>query len=287
MKFTKLDEEQRNFFDQNGYLTVPNALDADMLERVTAACDRVVERRYKEPGRGRASLVDVIPEDDVFLSLLAWEKTVPLVVQLLSFNLRLAKSHIIYIYPDPPEAEPSTNWHRDFMHSPFDLGPHRYPRILIKIVYQLSDTTVPLSGNTVILPRSNNLTERLEIPEGQNDPDGATQLELRAGDAYLFESRTFHRIGLNRTTVPRKCLMMGYSYAWITPLDYDVQPDWLTEKVTDPIARQLIGADKTPSTDVDPSALREWAELHGVQRSSEIEYERLTARPKTEPRLAN
>ena len=170
MKFTKLDEEQRKFFDQNGYLMVHNALDADMVERVTAACDEVVERRYKDPGRGRASLINVIPEDDVFLSLLAWEKTVPLVVQLLSFNLRTRQvSHYLYS-PDPPEAEPSTHWHRDFMHSPFDLGPHRYPRLLIKIVYQLSDTTVPLSGNTVISPRSNNLTERLEIPEGAERP---------------------------------------------------------------------------------------------------------------------
>ena len=284
MNFTKLDEEQRSFFDQNGYLTVRNALDADMLERVTAACDRVVERRYAHPGRGRASLIDVLPEDEVFLSLLTWETTVPLVVQLLSFNLRLAKSHIIYNYPVPPEAEPPRNWHRDFMESPFDLGPHRYPRILIKIVYQLSDTTAPLSGNTVILPGSNNLTRKLEIPEGQNDPQGAVELQLRAGDAYLFESRTFHRIGLNRTNVPRKCLMMGYSYAWISPLDYDLQPDWLTEKVTDPIARQLIGADKMPGTFVDPSALRAWAEMHGVQRASEIEYERLLARPETEPR---
>ena len=275
MKFTRLEHEQREFFDRNGYLVVRNALDADMLMRVTAACDRVVERRYKDPSSRRASLVNVLPEDDVFLSLLTWGTTVPLVVQLLSFHLRLAKSHLIYNYPDPPNAKPSTHWHRDFRQSPFDLGPHRYPRLLIKVVYQLTDTT-PLSGNTVLVPGSNNFTRRLEIPEGQNDPDDAMELELRAGDAYLFESRTFHRIGLNRTTVPRKCLMMGYSYAWISPLDYDVQPDWLMEKVTDPIARQLIGANKRPSTEVDPSALREWAEEHGVWRSSEIEYEQLT-----------
>ena len=75
------------FFNENGYLTVPNALDADMLERVTAPCGRAVERRYKESGQRRASLLNVIPEDDVFLSLLTWETTVPLVVQLLSFNL--------------------------------------------------------------------------------------------------------------------------------------------------------------------------------------------------------
>ena len=275
MEFTRLEDEQREFFDRNGYLVVRNALDADMLERVTVAGDRVVEK-HKDDGSLRASLSNVLPEDDIFLSLLTWETTVPLVVQLLSFDIRLAKSHLIYNYPDPPEAKPSTNWHRDFMESPFDLGPHRYPRLLIKIAYQLTDTTL-LSGNTILLPGSNNHTRRLPIPEGRNDPDGAVELELRAGDAFLFESRTFHRIGLNRTDVPRKCLMMGYSYGWISPLDYDVQPDWLLAKATDPIARQLVGGNKLPNTIVDPWALREWAEKYGVERSSDIEYERLMA----------
>ena len=273
MKFTRLEHEQREFFDQNGYMVVHNALDADMLGRVTAACDRIVEEKYEDLGSGRASLVNVVVEDDIFLPLLTWETTVPLIVQLLSFDIRLAKSHLIYNYPDPQDAKPSTDWHRDFMESPFDLGPHRYPRMMIKIAYQLTDTT-SLSGNTLLVPGSNNYTHRFQIPGGKNDPDGAVELELRAGDAFLFESRTFHRIGLNRTNVPRKCLMMGYGYGWLTPLDYDVQPDWLLEKVTDPIARQLVGGNKMPGTIIDPWALKEWAEKYGVERSSDIEYER-------------
>ena len=281
MKFTRLEHEQREFFDQNGYMVVHNALDADMLGRVTAACDRIVEEKYEDLGSGRASLVNVVVEDDIFLPLLTWETTVPLVVQLLSFDIRLAKSHLIYNYPDPQDAKPSTDWHRDFMESPFDLGPHRYPRMMIKIAYQLTDTT-SLSGNTILVPGSNNYTHRFQIPGGKNDPDGAVELELRAGDAFLFESRTFHRIGLNRTNVPRKCLMMGYGYGWLTPLDYDVQPDWLLEKVTDPIARQLVGGNKIPGTIIDPWALKEWAEKYGVERSSDIDYERLMAREGSE-----
>ena len=281
MKFTRLEHEQREFFDQNGYMVVHNALDADMLGRVTAACDRIVEEKYEDLGSGRVSLVNVVVEDDLFLPLLTWETTVPLVVQLLSFDIRLAKSHLIYNYPDPQDAKPSTDWHRDFMESPFDLGPHRYPRMMIKIAYQLTDTT-SLSGNTILVPGSNNYTHRFQIPGGKNDPDGAVELELRAGDAFLFESRTFHRIGLNRTNVPRKCLMMGYGYGWLTPLDYDVQPDWLLEKVTDPIARQLVGGNKMPGTIIDPWALKEWAEKYGVERSSDIDYERLMAREGSE-----
>ena len=66
LEFTKVEDKQRKFFDENGYLTVPNALDPDMLKEVTAGCDRVVDQQYKESGKRRASLINVLPEDDVF-----------------------------------------------------------------------------------------------------------------------------------------------------------------------------------------------------------------------------
>ena len=79
MKFKKLEDEQRKFFDQNGYLTIPNALDSDMLEQVTAACDRVVKRHYKESGQRRASSFNGLFEDDTFLKLVASTITGPAV----------------------------------------------------------------------------------------------------------------------------------------------------------------------------------------------------------------
>ena len=75
-----------------------------MVARVTAACDRIAEQD-KDNGSRRTSLDNVLPEDDVFLSLLTWETTVPLVVHLLSYDIRLAKSHLIYNHPDPPDAK--------------------------------------------------------------------------------------------------------------------------------------------------------------------------------------
>lgn len=91
MKFTRLEDEQRDFFDKNGYMVVRRALTDDMLERVTAACDRIVKEKYDDKESRRASIGDVLPHDDVFLSLLTCETTVPFVVQLLSFDLRLAR----------------------------------------------------------------------------------------------------------------------------------------------------------------------------------------------------
>ena len=43
MDFAKLADEQRDFFDANGYLIVPNALDQQTIEQVAAAADRLMD----------------------------------------------------------------------------------------------------------------------------------------------------------------------------------------------------------------------------------------------------
>ena len=50
-----------------------------MLEQVTAACDRVVKRHYKESGQRRASLFNVLSEEDIFLKLITPTITGPAV----------------------------------------------------------------------------------------------------------------------------------------------------------------------------------------------------------------
>ena len=104
MDFVALQDDQRRFFDDNGFLIVRDAIDSESLQRVVQAADRLVATRSTESGSRRASLTNVIAEVDAFLPLLTWPTTVPLVVQLLSHNIRLTKAHLIYKYPDAPEA---------------------------------------------------------------------------------------------------------------------------------------------------------------------------------------
>lgn len=272
MKFVRLTQEQRCFFDENGYLIIREALDAPMLHQVIETADRMVERHYLESGGRRASLSNVIAEEG-FIPLLTWHRTLPLVVQLLSSNIRLSKSHLIYKYPDPVSVDEETFWHRDIQNSNEDLGPAGNTRLQIKVAYQLTDAMESRSGNTWLSPGSNNLTRPLEIPEGKFDPENAIEPKLRAGDAFLFENRTFHRAGKNRTDRTRKVVMFGYSYSWLSPNDAITQPEEVTERIKDPIGRQLVGALRRPNSQIDSRPLREWCGQHGVRRASEIAYE--------------
>ena len=275
MEFQKLDAGERQFFDENGYLIVRGALQGEMLQRVVEAADRLVSERYREKGARRASFSNVVAFDDAFIPLLTWQTTVPLVVQLLSFNIRLTKSHLIYKYPDLEDDFEPTFWHRDIKNSAEDLGPAGDTRMQIKVAYHLSDAMQPGCGNTWLVPGSNRYLRPLKIPEGASDPDNAFEPRLEAGDAFLFENRTYHRQGLNRTQITRKVLMFGYSYAWLSPNDFEAQPEHVMARIHDPVARQLIGAARSPNSQIDNGPLREWAEEHGVRRASESGYDQL------------
>ena len=43
MELVRLQDDQRNFFDQNGYLVVPSALNSEEIEKLTNVSDRMVE----------------------------------------------------------------------------------------------------------------------------------------------------------------------------------------------------------------------------------------------------
>ena len=270
MEFAKLSAQDREFFEENGYLVVEDALEPTALAALRTATDHLVSASYRESGRGRASISNTIAKLDEVIPILTWTPTVSLVVQLLSFNIRLTKSHLIYNFPDPPDQEAPAFWHRDIKNSSEDLGLAGNTRMEIKVAYQLSDTLAPESGNTWLSPGSNRLTGPLPLSPGSDDPDNAFEPHLKAGDAFLFENRTFHRAGANRTPDTRKVLMMGYSYAWLSPNDYVVQPDELARRCQDDIQRQLIGALRLPNTQIDSRPLQKWADAHGVQRASEV-----------------
>ena len=276
MQFIPLTSEQRQFFDDHGYLIVRNAIEPEPLAHFTEAVDRLVDRCYQEDGMYRASLTNVIALEPILLPLLTWHTTVPLVVQLLSHNIHLTKSHLIYNYTDPPAAEQPTFWHRDIANSSDDVGLHGNALMQVRIAYHFSDCPGPGYGNTWLAPGSHKIKRPLDlVPEG-SDPSNALEPELAAGDAFLFENRMYHRQGLNLTGQTRKALMMGYSYAWLSPNDYVVQDPELLGRTQDPIERQLLGTLRKPNTQIDDGPLRTWTKQHGIRRASEIAAEALS-----------
>jgi ectoine hydroxylase-related dioxygenase (phytanoyl-CoA dioxygenase family) len=271
MEFTPLSQEQRQAFERDGYLVIPDALAPDMVERLLKVADRLYREGEAQEGlndRGFWQKRNCLPCDDLFLELLDWPTTVPLVAQLLGHNIQLITSHLVVRPPSERgagAADLTNGWHRDGGTAPSDLGT-ALPRLFIKVGYCLTDLSERGRGAIRLIPGSNNLTTPPAGIDDGGDPKNAVELQVRSGAVILFENRTYHAVGTNFSEIARKSIFFGYGYRWIRPMDYFSMPADLLERC-DPIRRQLLGDRTSPMGFQLPESeevpLRSWLEEHG------------------------
>ena len=272
---TKLTDDQRQQFRAEGYLIVRNALDEDMISCLIEAGDRLLAgdeplNRYKT-SKFYDGYRNCIQMDDAYIPLLTNSVTLPMVIQLLGANLQLSTSHLIHRHPDPP-GTPDTirrpGWHRDGGRMSLDMGAANYPRLGLKCAFYLTDLSEPNSGVTMLAPGSNQLDERIDIPEGEADPSNALEPLLNPGDCVIFEYRTWHAGAPNFTDRTRKAVMIGYCYRWLKPMDYVKQDQPFVDKLSD-IEKYLVGEELDDTLAFQPSGganpLHAWCEQHGVE----------------------
>ena len=264
MEFTPLTPEQRSFFETNGYLTVPDALDQKTIERLTEVGDRFIATT-EPPHNFYANRHIDLALDPALVALTTNPRTVPLVVQLLNWDLRMMRGNIIYKYPQPESDEPLfpdgdgrsfRNWHRDLNN--FAANSPIRGTVAVRIGYCLTDFTRANSGVTMMVPGSHKLTEPIRIKAGDYDPPGFVEPALKAGDAYLFSTSTYHMPSVNFTDRVAKGLLVSYCYQWWgqTP----PAPDDEVLETMDPITAQLFGKPFAP----DQLPLKAWSKEHGL-----------------------
>ena len=270
MEFVPLTAEQRKSFAEDGFLVVSNALSKEKLAALLEASDRLAQPLLQKPeltGRPEFNHLDLRPgllKEEALLKLIDNGSTVPLVVQLMSPNIHLHSTTLIYKRPEAPDAPTfRRGWHRD-IRIPRDLGHESLPLVGMKICYCLTDFHQPNSGMTLMARGSHLKNTPLALPKGEVDPADVEVCDLRlnAGDAFLFENRIFHTATPTRSNRTSKVLMYGYSYRWMKPEVYLEVPDKALLAKSDPVARQLLGEYR--DVDTQPWALSRWAKQHGV-----------------------
>ena len=277
MEFTRLTNEQLQHFDENGYLVVPKAIDRDTIDKIVEIGDRFMEfelcRSHKDskPINYYFNRYFDLTQNETLLQIVTNSNTVPLVVQLLSSDIRLSGGNLIYKYPQPVSPTPVypdgdgrsfRNWHRDLN----NFAPNHPIRntVAIRVTYCLTDFSQPNSGVTLLVAGSHHLTKPLHFdkqdskrPEADIYPDKVVELSLRPGDAYLFSTLIYHTPAVNFTNNVAKVLMTNYAYRWWGEPVYQAT-DGAFDKV-DEIGTQLLG--KRISGNLP---LTEWAKKHGI-----------------------
>jgi ectoine hydroxylase-related dioxygenase (phytanoyl-CoA dioxygenase family) len=239
-----LTEEERRRFDETGLLMIEDALSPDQVTALTAVTDRIFEQKLAAGHEPTKTLFfpNYIPEDDLFLNLVDYERILPKVWGILGWNIYLYHCHLIVTPPSGesrPAPEKTFGWHQDSGRVNVEMESHPRPRLSLKVAYFLSDASEPGRGNFWVIPMSH-LCDAIERPaDGIGQPDGAVPVLARPGTAVFFDRRLWHTASPNWSDVTRKVLFYGYSYRWIrTKDDMTVQELW---PVCDPIRRQLLG----------------------------------------------
>ena len=91
-------QQQLDRFNNDGYLVVEDALSADMIQRLTQVIDGIENEERKRQNLDSHQILQkfrTVLEDDIFLQLLDWPKTFPLVWDILGWNIQLYISHLI------------------------------------------------------------------------------------------------------------------------------------------------------------------------------------------------
>ena len=255
-------EEQIRRFHEDGYLVVENALPPEQVAALLEVIEHLRQRLEHSPHRRQIFGLDVRPlvtEDDAFLELMEWPATFPLVVRLLQhYNIQLTTSHLIVVPPRPDER--NIGWHRDGG-QPGIFVDGIPPLLSLKVGYFLTDLLEPQMGALMVVPGSHRKPKHALFRPGQQDPDGAVEVQVRAGSAVFFQQGILHAGGPNLSTQTRVVLYYGYGYRVMRPIDYTEMPPELLGRCS-PIGQQLLGAKATHlgyhiPTDAD-CPLKQW-----------------------------
>lgn len=279
----RLTPSEREFFNANGYLIVENALDADTVNRLTAAVDRIDTRERTADTRDKLlSFPNIVHEDSAFVDLLDCPKVFPKVWGILGWNIYLYHSHLDVT---PPANEAALKWrvawHQDSMRVNDEIETSPRPRLSIKVAYYLTDLSQPDRGNTLVVPGSH-LFDEIDCPaDGVSNPEGAEPICLKPGSALIIDRRIWHSRSPNLWSQTRKAVWYGYAYRWLRPKDSMTVSHLLPG--LDPVRRQLLGDNPTANGTYDPTdadvPLRVWLREHCPEDADWSHHGRSQSRP--------
>ncbi len=237
-----MTDEQRLFFETNGYLVLPNALPPDQLAAVRAAADRAEAVWRTDTTRlgGRGTNLEQVQApieyEDVLLNLLVHPTVFPIVWELLGDDVSMIDNDY---FISPPHTNSHALWHHDVGQQGVY---HPRSTLMVKVFYLLS-AVPPGGGGTALLPGSHRFPENFVLPrvDQPEEMPGHIQMAHPAGTAYLFNGRMYHAALNNRTDQIRRVLIYNYGHFWMKVWQGYEPSEALKAKATTRVMKQLLG----------------------------------------------
>ena len=243
-----MTEQQQEELNGQGFTILESVLEPAELERLSAAMDEVADQLRKERGLGPNDSVGVrnsVARHEAILDLIDHPRILPLVVDVVGWNIQNRDSIFEYKAPQPGGSDPdvlSLGWHFDyeeeFAGTTLD---GRMPLLDFKVGWYVSDHTEPGHSTLLMVPGSYRWTpDQRATWEDWLDPKDIFELRVPAGSALLWRPTILHSVTPNLSKNFRKALYISYGPRWIRPSGHIDQDPELIARST-PIRRQLLG----------------------------------------------
>lgn len=223
----KITTASSDFFRDNGYLVVPEVLNAAELSDLNSAIDRDrVQYPQLWQGRqegGRFQSVSLLLSSRAFDATIRHPGIIAMVEELMGSELCFDEFSVMIREPladDPPVA----GWHRDTAHW------QEHPLALknLSLVYYLTD--VDASSHCFGVVPEGVEVKRVAADLAAPDPERGIELYGRAGTAILFNAGSGHAGVVKRTKQQRRTIHIYYGHRTQPPLsNHTIVPRRLLE----------------------------------------------------------
>ena len=254
-------DQQKAELNGRGFTVLERVLNPADLERLATAMDEVADQLREECGLGPDDSIGVrnaVARHEAIADLLDHQSVLPLVVDVMGWNILNRDSIFDYKAPQPGDADPdrlSLGWHFDYEEEfAGTTVDGRMPLLDFKVGWYVSDHTESGHSTILLVPGSYTWTrEQRATWESWLDPEEIFELRVPAGSALLWRPTTLHSVTPNLSNSFRKALYISYSPRWLRPSGYVAQDPELIAR-SSPIRRQLLGAtgDGSDLLGVDP-----------------------------------
>ncbi|HET6386736.1 MAG TPA: phytanoyl-CoA dioxygenase family protein [Armatimonadota bacterium] len=206
--------EQREFFDREGYLILPDRLTDTEIARYLDAIDRQIQADERFNPTAFYARENIVELDPVFAELIDHSRHVGFVYD---FYGELLKLHISQFFVRP-RGGAHNQWHPDGARAvPYQVFSPDLP-CQIKVSYWFTDLPHPGMGNMVIRPRSQR-QQYFDHYDTHDSVEDEMILCIPRGTIMLMNCNVWHRVEPNDSDVVRKNIFLAYCPSWIVAAD--------------------------------------------------------------------